>query len=188
MWKFLGQGSNAPHSLDPSHSSDNARSSTHWVTRELIIFWKKKKQMGAWALVSAQNSAAFLVVCRVTWSSVHLNRMASGLLLYRPGVIAPFCPQTCVHSLHSSGDSWTKKTDPLVYSLSYIKWHQQYLCWDHLPSRMYQQDMEAGCRTTKRPFSHTSLPSVLLLRRKEGRPLTFILAPASPSLCLTPML
>ena len=35
MWKFPGQGWNQSHSADPSHSSDNAGSSTLWTTREL---------------------------------------------------------------------------------------------------------------------------------------------------------
>ena len=35
MWKFLGQGSNACHSSDPSHCRDNTRSLTCWATREL---------------------------------------------------------------------------------------------------------------------------------------------------------
>ena len=48
MWKFPGQGSNLSHSSDPNHSSDNARSLTHYPTRELplkaffyssFIFW-----------------------------------------------------------------------------------------------------------------------------------------------------
>ena len=33
---MLGQGSNPSHSNDQSHSSDNARSFTHWATRELL--------------------------------------------------------------------------------------------------------------------------------------------------------
>ena len=36
MWKFLGQGSNLHHSSDPSCSRNNARSLTHWATRELL--------------------------------------------------------------------------------------------------------------------------------------------------------
>ena len=35
MWKIPGQGSIPHHSSDPSHCSDNARSLTHWTTREL---------------------------------------------------------------------------------------------------------------------------------------------------------
>ena len=35
--KFPGQGSNLCHSSDPSQCSDNARSLTHWATRELPI-------------------------------------------------------------------------------------------------------------------------------------------------------
>ena len=35
MQKFPGQGSNLCYSSDPSHSSDNARSLTHYTTREL---------------------------------------------------------------------------------------------------------------------------------------------------------
>ena len=35
MGKISGQGSNQPHSNNPSHSSDNAGSLTHWATREL---------------------------------------------------------------------------------------------------------------------------------------------------------
>ena len=37
-WKFPSQGSKFHHSIDPSYSSDNARSLTHWATRELWIF------------------------------------------------------------------------------------------------------------------------------------------------------
>ena len=33
-WNFLGQGSNLHHSSELSHSSDNARSLTHWAPRE----------------------------------------------------------------------------------------------------------------------------------------------------------
>ena len=34
MYKFPGQRLNPRHSCDPSHSSDNTRSLTHWATRE----------------------------------------------------------------------------------------------------------------------------------------------------------
>ena len=37
MKKFLGQESNMRHSSDPSHSSDNTKSLTHWATRELPV-------------------------------------------------------------------------------------------------------------------------------------------------------
>ena len=36
MQTYLGQGSKLHHGSDPSHSSDNATSLTHWVTRELL--------------------------------------------------------------------------------------------------------------------------------------------------------
>ena len=35
MWKFLGQGLSPHQNSHQSHSSENARSLTHWVTREL---------------------------------------------------------------------------------------------------------------------------------------------------------
>ena len=35
MWKFPGQRSKLSHSRDVSHCRDNAKSSTHWATREL---------------------------------------------------------------------------------------------------------------------------------------------------------
>ena len=35
--EVLGQGSNSCHSSNQSHSTDNARSLTHWGTRELFI-------------------------------------------------------------------------------------------------------------------------------------------------------
>ena len=36
MWKFPGQGSNLHHIINPSHHSDNARSSNCCATRELL--------------------------------------------------------------------------------------------------------------------------------------------------------
>ena len=39
MWKFLCQGSSLCCRSDLSHSSDNARSLTHWATRELLILF-----------------------------------------------------------------------------------------------------------------------------------------------------
>ena len=37
MQKFQGQGLNLPHSSDPSHFSDNARSLTRYYTRKLLF-------------------------------------------------------------------------------------------------------------------------------------------------------
>ena len=39
MQKCPGQELNQYHSSDPSHSSDNATSLTHWATRELVFFF-----------------------------------------------------------------------------------------------------------------------------------------------------
>ena len=44
LWKFQDQGSNPHHSYNQSHSSDNARSLTHWVTRELPELIYKSQQ------------------------------------------------------------------------------------------------------------------------------------------------
>ena len=46
MWKFSGQGLNPSHSSSLSHCSDNARSLTHYATKELLYcilytsFWE----------------------------------------------------------------------------------------------------------------------------------------------------
>ena len=39
MWKFPGQQWNLRHSCNQSHSSDKARSLTHWARRELPEYY-----------------------------------------------------------------------------------------------------------------------------------------------------
>ena len=57
MWKFPGQGSNLCHSSDPRHSSGNARSLTHWATREFLHKFLNEHVFNSLGYVSRRGSA-----------------------------------------------------------------------------------------------------------------------------------
>ena len=56
MWKILGQGLNLNHSNNLCHCSDNARSLTHWATRELLSSFSYQPQSLKWMGIAGLRS------------------------------------------------------------------------------------------------------------------------------------
>ena len=92
MWKFPGQGSNPSHSSNQSHSSDNARSLTHWATRELQITYISAKN-NIWSFLPKlriwlQEACGFMLAACLSlhaltrFHNVWLTRAKTQLLLH----------------------------------------------------------------------------------------------------------